>query len=189
VESGTRARQAIDAVLRADPPSAGDTLAALPLVAELRADLDRLEQQLIALARERRASWRQIAVALGLASRQAAEQRYLRLQAASGKDPAGVRAQRRRQRTADDTAGAEVHALRTQVFLLRNRLSGGAGPPAVRLAEQTLAAATDAPPGALYDLARLAVSDLRTVSRSVLGRPATEALERLASMAERRPGS
>jgi hypothetical protein len=54
-------------------------LAALETVRQLRDDLTRWEPQLIGAARELGASWAEIAPALGLASRQAAERRYLRL--------------------------------------------------------------------------------------------------------------
>lgn len=52
----------------------------LVVLRELRAQLGRWEPALIAAARRAGASWAQLAPALGVASRQAAERRYLRLQ-------------------------------------------------------------------------------------------------------------
>jgi hypothetical protein len=60
-------------------PTAAELLAALVVLRQLRDDLARWEPQLITAARELGASWASIAPALGLASRQAAERRYLRL--------------------------------------------------------------------------------------------------------------
>lgn len=54
-------------------------LAALALLRELRAQIAAWEPDLIDAARNRGASWAELAPALGVASRQAAERRYLRL--------------------------------------------------------------------------------------------------------------
>jgi hypothetical protein len=54
-------------------------LAALILLRGLREELATWEPQLIAAARHHGSSWAQLAPSLGLASRQAAERRYLRL--------------------------------------------------------------------------------------------------------------
>jgi hypothetical protein len=56
-----------------------DTVAALTLLRHLREELAGWEPRLIAAARTAGASWLQLAPALGVASRQAAERRYLRL--------------------------------------------------------------------------------------------------------------
>jgi hypothetical protein len=56
-----------------------DALAALTLLRHLREELAEWEPRLIAAARAHGASWIQLAPALGVASRQAAERRYLRL--------------------------------------------------------------------------------------------------------------
>lgn len=61
-----------------DPP-VEHVLAALILLRWLGAELGSWEPQLIAAARERGASWAELAPALGVASRQAAERRYLRM--------------------------------------------------------------------------------------------------------------
>lgn len=174
----------VEAVLRAQRPTAADALGALPLLSELRADLDRAEQQLMAIAREQGASWREVAAALGLGSRQAAEQRWLRLRASQRRDPAGVRTARHRQQELDTRTGPDVHAVRRHAAALRDRLARrhGIGPAAatIGLAERTLAAAAEAPAGALHDLAGLAVSDLRPLPRRALGDAAAEALAALA---------
>jgi len=56
-----------------------DVLEALHALRELRDHLDALEPELIAAARAGGVSWADLAPALGVASRQAAERRYLRL--------------------------------------------------------------------------------------------------------------
>ena len=63
----------------ADDPPVEHLLAALVLLRWLGAELDTWEPNLIAAARDRGASWADLAPALGVASRQAAERRYLRL--------------------------------------------------------------------------------------------------------------
>jgi hypothetical protein len=60
-------------------PAVEHVLAALILLRWLGAELDAWEPHLIAAARERGASWADLAPALGVASRQAAERRYLRM--------------------------------------------------------------------------------------------------------------
>jgi hypothetical protein len=58
-------------------------LAALAALQRLRAQLDRWEPTLIAAARDAGATWSQLAATLGVASRQAAERRYLRTRQAA----------------------------------------------------------------------------------------------------------
>jgi hypothetical protein len=144
-----------------------DVLPALALTARLRADLDRAERQLIRLARERGASWQEIAASLGLRSRQAAEQRWLRLCGASGRDVTETR----RQRSVDKITGEQVLALRAAVTALSDQVDNP-------LARKTLEVARTATPGALYDLAKLAVNDLS-------GAPSTPALERVRELIRR----
>lgn len=84
--------------------SSDDVLAAL---AGLRAVQDRLaawEPLLIGAARARGASWAAIAPALGVASRQAAERRYLRLNP-HATDPTGMTGEERVQAARDRRAG------------------------------------------------------------------------------------
>jgi hypothetical protein len=59
--------------------AATDPLAALTALRELRDHLDALEPELIAAARAAGVNWADLAPVLGVASRQAAERRYLRL--------------------------------------------------------------------------------------------------------------
>ncbi|MGW1346746.1 hypothetical protein ACWCOV_37230 [Kribbella sp. NPDC002412] len=87
-----------------DTASSDDVLAAL---AGLRAVQDQLaswEPLLIGAARARGASWAAIAPALGVASRQAAERRYLRLNPHTT-DPAGMTGEERVQAARDRRAG------------------------------------------------------------------------------------
>jgi hypothetical protein len=83
-----------------------DAVAALTLLRHVREELAGWEPRLIAAARTAGASWVQLAPALGVASRQAAERRYLRLRP----DEAGTartgeqRVQAERDRRAGDRA-------------------------------------------------------------------------------------
>jgi hypothetical protein len=63
----------------APPTSSAQFLVALALLRELRGQIAAWEPDLIDAARSHGASWAQLAPALGVASRQAAERRYLRL--------------------------------------------------------------------------------------------------------------
>jgi hypothetical protein len=177
--------QTVDDVLRAGQPAEGEAMAALALIAGLRSDLDAAERRLIGIARGHGASWQAIADILGLRSRQAAEQRWLRLTGAAGRDAGGARKERRRQQFADTAAGEEVVALRAAVAALYDRLDRR---PALALPRRTLQAALNANPGALFDLARLAVTDLSGVSREVLGGLAADALDRVRGLTSP-PGS
>jgi hypothetical protein len=107
-------------------------LAALSLLRWLGAELDTWEPQLIAAARERGASWADLAPALGVASRQAAERRYLRMRvpeqplAAGSTREARVDAERDRRagqravsRWARDN-GANLRQLAGQITALTN---------------------------------------------------------------------
>ncbi len=99
------ALRAIDHALRSaraardepsDPPATAGperALAALPLLRELRERLDGWEHGLIESARDAGASWADLASPLGVASRQAAERRYLRLRPADA-DPGATGDQR-----------------------------------------------------------------------------------------------
>ncbi|MBO1420241.1 hypothetical protein J0670_37305, partial [Streptomyces sp. FH025] len=79
------------------PPTAPDeqegpgrALAALVLLRELRTQLAGWEAGLVESAREAGATWADLAQPMGVASRQAAENRYLRLKPAGGKTQAGT---------------------------------------------------------------------------------------------------
>jgi hypothetical protein len=79
-------------------------LAALILLRGLRDELATWEPHLIAAARDHGSSWAQLAPALGLASRQAAERRYLRLRP-TDTDTASTTGEQRVQAERDRRAG------------------------------------------------------------------------------------
>lgn len=84
--------------------SAGQVLSALVLLRHLRDELAGWEPQLIAAARELGTSWAELAPALGVASRQAAERRYLRLRPSNLGATAEGRVRAERDRRAADRA-------------------------------------------------------------------------------------
>jgi hypothetical protein len=128
-----------------------DRLAELPAA---RARLDERELALIERVRHAGTTWAEIAAALGLASRQAAEQRYQRLRA-------GARARRQH---ADHAYPPEIAALRTALADLHrwidtDRRWDGRFTRAA-LVRATVAPAAHAAPGALYALAEHILVDL-----------------------------
>ncbi|MET3985658.1 hypothetical protein [Streptomyces sp. PvR034] len=94
----------------ADADEAGtpaDALAALQLLREVREELAAWESGLIETARSTGASWADLAAPLGVASRQAAERRYLRLRPGAADTTGEQRVQSvRDQRAADRTVAA-----------------------------------------------------------------------------------
>ncbi|MFE9750028.1 hypothetical protein ACFYOT_34385 [Saccharothrix saharensis] len=84
--------------------SPGQVLSALVLLRRLRDELAGWEPQLIAAARELGTSWAELAPALGVASRQAAERRYLRLRPSELGATAEGRVRAERDRRAADRA-------------------------------------------------------------------------------------
>ncbi|WP_367128189.1 hypothetical protein [Saccharothrix sp. HUAS TT1] len=84
--------------------SPGQVLSALVLLRRLRDELAGWEPQLIAAARELGTSWAELAPALGVASRQAAERRYLRLRPSELGSTAEGRVRAERDRRAADRA-------------------------------------------------------------------------------------
>ncbi|MGW7680845.1 hypothetical protein ACWGID_08925 [Kribbella sp. NPDC054772] len=84
--------------------SSADVLAALSGLRALQDQLAAWEPVLIGAARDRGTSWAAIAPALGLASRQAAERRYLRLMP-HATDPEGMTGEQRVQAARDRRAG------------------------------------------------------------------------------------
>ena len=156
-------RRAADVVAAAAPSTEG-VLRALSDVQAVRVDLDRIERELIGTAREQSIGWPEIAGALGLGSRQAAEQRWLRLRGAETRDPIRVRRSQREQRIVDNCAGPELAELRRAAIQAcrhieadhewdhRHRRAG--------LVRISLAAAVTAAPSALYALCDHASSDL-----------------------------
>ncbi|MGK5672890.1 hypothetical protein ACSNOB_08605 [Micromonospora sp. URMC 106] len=135
------------------------------VVAE-RARLDERELDLIDRARHAGATWAQIAAALGLGSRQAAEQRRQRL--------AALRRSRRQQR--DAAYSARIAAIRRAVWDLRRWIDADRRWDTrfrrAALVRETVEAALDADPGALYALASLLAADLAEAADARLPAPA-----------------
>ena len=110
-------------------PTAADLLDALALLRRVQQRLAALEPALIAAARRAGVSWQELAPALGVASRQAAERRYLRLAPSGGAESGStgderVRAERDRRaghravaRWANDHT-AELHRLAGRITTL-----------------------------------------------------------------------
>jgi hypothetical protein len=134
-------------------------LAALTELAALRRELDEIERDLIQDARDSAASWVRIASALGLASRQAAEQRMLRLQGESRRDPGWARSSRSRRRELDGPAILDDLARAADAAHRELRARTVLG-PRERLAAATLRQARLAPAGSLYALVERALADL-----------------------------
>jgi hypothetical protein len=137
-----------------------------------RQRLDAQELALIDRARRAGATWSEIAGALGLASRQAAEQRRLRL--ATAVQP--VRAD------LDEKYGAGLTELRAAAVALHRRIGADRrwdkrfGRAA--LVRETLAAAPEAVGGSLFSLVNDVVGDLCEVAGPLPG-PTRAAVERL----------
>ena len=93
-----------------DEPGEAELLDALVTLRRLRDDLGGWEPVLIRAARDRGSTWTDIAQALGLTSRQAAERRYLRLNPHASEEPDTTREQRvqaARDRRSGDRAVAQ----------------------------------------------------------------------------------
>src|SRR5690349_10238768 len=120
---------AVAAATGSTAPAAEQALAALLALRQLRDRLDAWEPDLIAAARAAGVSWADLAPVLGVASRQAAERRYLRTRR-PGRDQAELtrdeRVQAERDRRAGDRAvdawarepGADLRQLAGQVSAL-----------------------------------------------------------------------
>ncbi len=114
IDHALREARAVDA--RLSPPCAGDAeqaLASLLLLRQVREQLAGWERGLIVTARAAGASWADLAGPLGVASRQAAERRYLRLQPGAAGSTGEQRVKATRDRRAADrtvTAWARDHA-------------------------------------------------------------------------------
>lgn len=155
-----------------DPDQVVDALSDLR---ELRAAIDHAERDLLAAARRRGVSWARVASALGLRSRQAAEQRAARLdEQADTANDTGC------QHCVDIAPVAELRsAARAAAEQMAADPSWDGVQPRAALARTGLAAAADAPAGALYSLVEHAVADLAAVdldSRPVLLRVAVTRL-------------
>lgn len=160
-----------------------NSLAALRLLGGLRSHLDEMERLLIEELREQRVSWASIAAALGLASRQAAEQRWLRLSGEATRDPARTRVIRARQRSVDEAFGVEITALRTATRAALRQLA--ADPtwdgrhPVAGLARRTLELAGAAAPPAMFALVQEVVRDLERMPATKRGAVGEDALHLL----------
>jgi hypothetical protein len=126
-------------------------------IAAARARLDERELDLIDRARRRGATWAEIARALGLGSRQAAEQRHRRLAAGA----------RSRQREQDSRYG--LSTLRATVVALSAAIGTDARWdarfPRAALVRETVASAAEAGSGPLFALAAQAATDLTAAGR------------------------
>ncbi|GAB3932173.1 hypothetical protein [Micromonospora vulcania] len=129
-------------------------LAQLADVRATRARLDEQELELIDRARHGGATWAQIATALGLSSRQAAEQRRQRL----------VAAQRARRQHLDLDYSPRIVAVRAAVADLGRWIAADRRWDTrfrrAALVRSTVDAALDAAPGSLYALALHLAADL-----------------------------
>jgi hypothetical protein len=153
-------------VVEEDVPTAAQILDALVLLRRLRAELETWEPMLIAAARRQGASWAELAPALGVASRQAAERRYLRLRPGDG-EAAHLRRDDRVRAERDRRAGDRAVA----------QWARDNGADLRQLAGQ-ITALTDLAPAARADLDRLHHA-LGSGDPSVLVRLITEAARHL----------
>jgi hypothetical protein len=157
--------------------------AALAELAGLRRALDAAEGDLIDAARRQGTGWGEIAAALGLRSRQAAEQRRLRLAGPEQRNPGPAREHRRGQRVVDDAAGETIVSLRMATLTTLRRLDRDpdwdARDARAALVRHSLRTAAAAPPGALYALVDKAMSDLDEFAGPVAGGRVGRALAEL----------
>ncbi|MFE2107132.1 hypothetical protein ACFXAF_14830 [Kitasatospora sp. NPDC059463] len=123
-------------------------LAAVMLLRELRAQLAGWEAGLVESAREAGATWADLARPMGVASRQAAENRYLRLKPAGGTTQPGTGAERvkavRDRRAADRTVTAWARDNAAELRILAARISTTALDPVAHPAQAALTAALGA---------------------------------------------
>lgn len=125
-----------------------DALAALLLLRELRADLAGWEAGLIEAARRAGASWAELAHPLGVASRQAAERRYLRVRPGAAGSTGEERVQATRDRRAADRSvsawargnAADLRRLAGQILSLPDLPSAVRDPLGEALGEDDAAA-------------------------------------------------
>ena len=148
-----RRLQEVVAAARAGSAGQDELLSALSGLRLLREELAGWEPELITAARAAGASWVALAPALGVASRQAAERRYLRLQPShTGEKTGEARVDAERDRRAGDRAVADW-ARRNSAILrqLAGRVStlDGLGPAAQESADRIGAALGDDDPARL----------------------------------------
>jgi hypothetical protein len=148
-------------------------LAELDELRAARAALDIRELELIDRARHQGATWAQLAAVLGVTSRQAAEQRRQRLSAAA----------HRAAQNQDPRYGPSIVQLRAAIDDLRRRIAADAIWDArfvrAALVRETVAAAVDATPGALFALAAQVAADLAAAAVTDPPRPLRDAVHAL----------
>jgi hypothetical protein len=129
----TAALTLVEDVLADGDASAEQVLAALEALRGLRERLAAWEPELITAARAAGASWVELAPALGVASRQAAERRYLRLRPSSTGETTGegrVRAERGR-RAGDRAVAGWARENSASLRELAGQVSAATGPGTV----------------------------------------------------------
>jgi hypothetical protein len=155
----------------AGPVDADSVLEALVLLRWASERLAAVEPELIAAARRAGVSWQALAPALGVASRQAAERRYLRAASASAAGTAGTREDRVRAER-DHRAGVRAVAQwATENTADLRRLAGQVA--GLRDAPATAAADLDRLHRALADPDATALPALLAAARRHLGRHPT----------------
>jgi hypothetical protein len=176
-------------VVASEAPGVDEVLGALRGLPGVRRDLDRVERELIGAARERGAGWPEIAAALGLGSRQAAVQRWVRLSGDGSRDPGALRQRRTEQRIVDEQHG--IGGLRRAVEEAYRRIAADHGwddrHRRAALVRTTLAAAVQAPPSAMYALCHNAIEDLEAMRMVPLPPALAEATRGLARALRRAP--
>lgn len=142
INEAVRTARATGAGIRGEEAGADQALAALLLLRELRGQLTEWEPGLIEAARAAGSSWADLADPLGVASRQAAERRYLRVRPGAPGTTGEQRVQATRSRRAADRTvtawawanAADLRQLAGQITALTD-LPVGAGESLARLAE------------------------------------------------------
>ncbi|MFD7414731.1 hypothetical protein ACFV4F_38330 [Kitasatospora sp. NPDC059722] len=123
-------------------------LAALVLLRELRGQLAGWEAGLVESAREAGATWADLAHPMGVASRQAAENRYLRLKPAAEVSRSGTGAERvkavRDRRAADRSVTVWARDNAAELRVLAAQITTAALAPGARPAQAALTAALGA---------------------------------------------
>lgn len=156
-------------------------LVQLAEVGAARVRLDERELELIDRARHGGATWAQVAAALGLGSRQAAEQRRHRL----------VAARRSRRQDLDLRYSGRVAAIRTAVSELQRWIAADQRWDVrfrrAALVRSTVEVALDADPGSLYALASHLAADLAAAGRDRLPAPVQTVAARLGDLLSTKP--
>ena len=164
------------------PPDRSELVAALAALRELREELASWEPALIAAARSAGVSWADLAPALGVSSRQAAERRFLRLQPSGARDgrTGEERVRDERDRRAGDRAVAEWARRNSgELRLLAGRIGALEGLPAEAQRQ------VDVVQDALGDDDVSALVHRLAEAGSHLGRTTSQLAEQVRSVADR----